>query len=338
MATGKNIFVLMASLLLAVGLSGCTNPLTSGTQYKNDAVSIEEYYVSNTNPYAGSVTTISFLLQNNGEEPVPRVEVNFFDVYGMEVLELKCQGTQPVAGKNACIFDSTNSFGEIEPMDVRMVSITLKAPAAEEIKTSTKFTVGYYVNYSYSGFRKADIPIIDAVTLMEPNAEFSESTSTPGPIELTFDPPVGGTRIVEGKTISEYWGVQDRPFEVKMTFDYASGLTTEKSRDVIIKQGDIMLELKGPIERAHTDAGLLYCEFCKPGEEGCPATESSDCTSSNCLYSEKAVKIPSTLRCSFQSSGTNLPAEITASIWTSFSYTYEFTGTETFTVKPIPED
>ena len=315
--------VILFGLICIVILSGCTEEMQT-VKYSNDVISIEEYYVSNLKPYAGSATTLSFFIQNNGEEPIPRVEVNFFDVYGFEILELKCQGTQPDEEKKICIFDSSNSYGELEPHDVRQITLTLKAP---HIKKESKFTLSYYVNYSYSGFKKADIPVIDGETRTKPTGTFSESSATYGPIQLNFQPPVGGVRKEDGKEIKEYWSVQGRPFEVKMSFIYASDLRTKKTRNVVIKSGDVNLTLKGPIERAKN----LYCDFCGADDPDCPIT------SDNNLYSKKAIKIPSTLKCNFESLQKNLPPEVTATLWVEFSYTYEFIKTETFTVKPLTE-
>lgn len=309
---------LLLGILCIVAISGCTQQ-TPTEKYSNDIISVEEYYVSSLKPYAGSVTTMEFLLQNNGEYPVEWVEINFFNIQGFEVEQLNCQGTEAI--DNRCIFDVSNAYGPLEVGDVRKVSLLLRAPSKDKIKVPTSLRIDYYINYTYFGFRKANIPIIDGTTITRPISQFSQSTSTYGPIQMSFEPPIGGVRKEDGKTIYEYWGVEDRPFEVKLKFNHVG---TSEVDTVAIEKGNITLDLKG-IEKIEG----LPCDFCSVEEEGCPGKKPGY------LYSTRRIKIPSTLICNFQLAIPNPPPEIVATIWADFTYTYKFIRSETFEVQPF---
>lgn len=327
--------ILLLTLCIAivgiVFLSGCVDQGPAEAKYKDDIITIEEYYVSDLTPYVDSEVVIEFLLQNNGEDPVPRVKVKFFDYPGFEIVELKCMGTKPENG-DMCIFDKGNDFGELVPFDVRKVDLKLRTPPSKDIERPTSLTIMYYVEYDYSGFRKMDLPIIDGETVRTPTSKYSQSTPTYGPIKLTFEAPERGEHKEDGKVVKDYWGVKGQPFEVRMKLtDVASSAL--KGSSPTIKAGSIRLDLKNSLERAYSVSKegkktMLPCDFCVGGEGDCPGTDS------NYLYSNKTVKVPSELKCNFQSLSFDEP-ELLATIWADFSYTYQYTLVEELEVQPI---
>jgi hypothetical protein len=320
------LLLLCITVVTSVFISGCVDQTPTATQYKNDIVTIEEYYVSNLMPYADSEVVIEFLVQNNGEEPIPRLKVRFFDHPGFEILSLSCMGmlTEPENG-DTCIFDEENDFGEIVPFDIRKIDLRLGTPS--NIEKPTTFTIRYYVEYDYSGFRKMDLPIIDGETIRTPSSKFSQSTSTYGPIKLEFKTPERGEHKEDGKVVKEYWGVKTQPFkvEMKMTDVASSGL---KDNAPTINPGDMKLDLKNSLERAYSVSTMLHCDFCVGGEGNCPGADPEY------MYLNKIVEVPGELRCNFQSDDFVEP-ELLATIWSDFSYTYRYTLTEQIEVQPL---
>ncbi len=75
-------FGLFAALFLIVFFSGCIDQNgTKFAEYKDDIITVEEYYVDNLNPTENSLSTISFLVQNNGDQKEGvDVEVYFYDL------------------------------------------------------------------------------------------------------------------------------------------------------------------------------------------------------------------------------------------------------------------
>ncbi len=327
----KILLLLCITIVATVFLSGCLKQGPPTAQYKNDIITIEEYYISDLTPYADSEVVIEFLVQNNGENPVSRVKVRFFEHQYLEIVELKCMGTEPEGG-DTCVFDKGNKFGELMPSDVRKIDLRLRAPSKNIIKKPTNLLVRYYIEYDYGGFRKMDLPIIDGETVRTPSTRYSQSTPTYGPIRLTFEAPERGEHKENGKVVKDYWGVKGQPFEVKMKLaDVASA--SLKDNSPIINAGDIKLDLKNSLQRAYylDKAGtktMLPCDFCVGGEGNCPGSDP------NYLYSNKTVKVPGELKCNFQSFDFTEP-ELLATIWADFSYTYQYTITEELEVQPL---
>jgi len=298
-------------------------------QYKDDIITIEDYYVSDTNPYVNSGAMISFLVKNNGEYNVPYVKVKFA-VPGFEIAGdgLYCEGTDAFVADSrnsgSCTFNKSNSFGELQPFDTRSISLSLKTPNINILSPMT-FTVSYTVEYNYSGFKKMDIPIVNSTTRKEPLSEYSESTATYGPIKLAFEPPVGRERVEQGRTVQEYFGVDTNPIRVKMKFTQTSSSTPE------IEVGKVSLDLRGSLKKASVGGTPLPCDFCESSEAACLGKKEGY------LVSTKSVDIPGELVCNFQSVGFEGP-ETTATIWAEFNYTYSYSKYQRFEVQPIPEE
>jgi len=326
---------LILLLVLIVALSGCVNQGGVVLQYKNDIITVEDYSVSSLNPYVGSMTTLDFIIKNNGDKKVEWAEVIFFDRPGFNVNELFCEGTKELkfGSGTACESDSdcpvnTNEFcdlsvkkcykgclfTDIESLDFRAVSLTLNA------NSPGTYAISYSVKYEYSGFRKADIPVIDGITRKEPIAKFSQSTPTYGPVVMDFEPPVGRQRKEDDKVIKEYWIVGDRPFEVKMNFKHVGSSSVGTIQPVNISKGNVKLDLRRSLIIGVHDTTKLPCDFYEEN---------------NFLFSKKDVLVPEKLLCNFQSTPLEGP-ETMATIWAEFSYTYKYIKTENFNVKPLP--
>lgn len=325
---------LAAFLVLAVILSGCVEQDGDDIvelEYKDDVITIEDFYVSDRTPYEGAVTVVDFYLKNNGEYPVTRVEVAF-DAPGFEIEELVCEGGSSI--DNACIFDKDGEYGEIEPFDTRKVTLELGVLRIGLLKPQT-YTITYYTEYDYFGFRKMDIPIIDGVTVRKPLSEYSQSTPTYGPIKLSFEPPLRGERIEGDKTIKEYWGVRDDPFKVEMEFKHVGSRSIGEITDPEIEKCDVKLDLRGSLERASIGGVYLPCDFCGGGEPDCTDKERGY------LFSNKTLDIPAKLTCNFYSPTFSDPQfedpETVATIWAEFNYTYRYTKAQSFDIQPLNE-
>lgn len=326
----KKNLLLPVLVLAVVFISGCVDqPTVEGLPYNDDIITIEEYYVSDKTPYEGSIVIIELLVQNNGEEPVPRVKVGF-DVPRFIIKDLDCEDSKaPVDTDNdgtddACVFREGTVFGEIEPFDTRRVILTLQAQK-QGILRPVASTITYSVEYDYHGFREMNIPIIDGDTLKKPLSKYSQSTPTYGPIQLTFEPPVRGERVEDDKTIKEYWGVRDSPFKVEMEFTHVGSSSVGMIETPKIKAGKVKLDLRGSLKIAVVAGVELPCYFAD--NEGY-------------LFSNKNITVPDELICNFQSvpfSDENYNGtEERATIWADFDYTYSYTNSQDFEIQPLP--
>lgn len=308
--------ILLLTSVAVIFLSGCIGQEGEGEiQYKDDIITIGEYTVDNINPYERSLTTISFLIQNNGDR-LEGVDVDIsFNIDPFTVEKLVCdfdEVTAPTDGVYMC------ELNDIVSLDFRQVAITLRAPEVEE---STSFPISYTIKYHYNGYRKADIPLIDGTTIRRPMGKYSQSEPSYGPIELIFEPPVGSSHKEDSKIIKEYWGILGRPFEVKMNFRHVGSGSVGVVSPTTIHEGDVKLILSPNIERVRE----LTCHFSGSGEQ---------------LISNRNITIPkgkAELTCNFQTIEIT-PPESLATITAEFEYDYEYTRTESFTVEPVEEE
>lgn len=330
--------ILLLSLVLVVFFSGCVQPSAEGLPYKNDIITIEEYYVSDSTPYEGALVLVELVVKNNGEEDVPWMEIGF-DASGFEIKSLSCEGggSDISADEASCTFDKNHPLGEIESLDYggeRRAVLTMKVPDRPLLHPYT-LSLSYSIEYNYSGFRKMDIPIIDGETLRRPLSEYSQSTPTYGPILLTFEPPYRGERVEDGQTIKEYWGVRDSSFNVEMKFTRVDTKSIGTIREPKVEAGMVKLDLRGSLEKAYfVEEGVktfLPCDFYE--KEG--YFFSNDRPEKPPL---KEIKVPGELMCNFQSTVFTedyTEPETTATIWADFNYTYRYTNTQDFEVQPL---
>lgn len=309
-----------SALVAIVALSGCLSNQNAsiGPSYSNDVVTIEDYYVSNLNPYADTQVEIDFLLQNNGERPVSHLTLDVNAPPGMQIASLTCQGitSADITGGKECVYNYANSRDAIQPFDVRSVSLILQTPSQQMVLKPTPFTVSYSVQYSYVGYRKADLPVVDGVTLRKATSTYSESTPSYGPIRMDFSIPARAEHVEGEQVVKEYWGVKGEPFEVAFAFtDVAS--QAYKASSPAIGVGAIRLDTKGSLQIAPG----LPCDFN-------PTTWTSN---------REVDKLPGQLRCSFVSNDFVEP-QIFATLWANFTYNYGFAKTQTFQVQPLSEN
>jgi len=309
--------ILLASLVLTVVMSGCVIPSDSELSYSDDVITIEDYYVSNVEPHPNEVVTIEFVIQNNGEETVPRVEVGFPTHPGFEITELFCEGGS-IMDDDACVFDSSSQFGEIESLDSRRVLIELKTIDVKLLDPQT-YTTYYYVKYDHTGFREMNIPVIDGTTITEPQSQYSESSATYGPIQMSFELVPRGESVVDGRTIKKYWGVGEMPLKVEMHFTHAGSNSIGTISDPVIESGDVEIDLRNSLTSTRP------CDF-----------YTEDSSTSSVLISDDDVKIPGELSCNFMSVPFDDP-ETTATIRAEFDYEYRFDNYEQFEIQPVEE-
>lgn len=295
------------SLILLLFFSGCILPQSNQLPiYKDDAITIEDYAVSSMEPYAGSSVTIQFLVQNNVEDKIESVEVNFFDLSAFSLQKLDCgPGVQP--NNKSCYFS-------LDSLDYRPIKITLIAPTESIITAPTRFTVSFYIKYNMSSKRSVMIPVIDGVIKTEPEASFLVSEQKHGPVRVDFDFPIKRVRKEDNTEIVERWVVAGEPFETKITFKHTG--TLRDVQPINISGEMIKLGLNGI-----TYATSLPCDF--------------NFSTHNSL---KNILLLSTnernlLKCNFNATNTNYP-EYLAELSIEYNYTYTFIKRETLTVKP----
>jgi hypothetical protein len=294
-------------LFCIVFLSGCvSNQDTQKTFFQNDVIKLEEYSVSAAEMYEGGITKLEFVVQSYADQDVRNVEVNFFDHKPFEILQLKCEDQESTDGK--CFFD------KIEFINSKRVSVTFRAPTS--IGSATTVQTRFSVKYDYTGYKRANIPIVDGVNRKEPKTKYKESSVSYSPIQIIFDPPVGKS-IQEGdKMVKVYWGVDDQPFELGVNFKHVGSSTVGEIRPTKIQQGKLSIELD------HLEvAPDLRCDFEQSG---------------NKLISKDEINVPGkrvcTLKPVFQPGD---QMEVTAFVDASFDFTYEFRKTQTFKIYPL---
>jgi hypothetical protein len=300
---------LILFLILVAFLSGCSTSDTSKV-YSNNVISLEYYSISSLNPYAGSTTKIEFEVMNKGTDPINDVEIDFFDLPGFTILGLECQLGQK-KDDHTCLFDS------LESLDSKRVNLNLQAPGGDFIKAPTKFTISYSVKYKHSGFRQANIPIVDGITLTQPKGKYVASTPSYGPISVEFSPPVGRETKTGKQTVKEYWGVKGNAFEMKMSFKDVGDSSGIQKVPTTISANDITIKLES----------LVVAENAPCSFEG-----------STSLTAEEDLIVPvsgsKSLTCNFKSTDFR-EAERLGTVQVSFNYVYKFLKSETFTIYPL---
>lgn len=330
--------VLLSTLILVVTLSGCVEqPTGSGDpieKYAADAVIIDNYQVSNLEPYEGALFTISFDVVHQGDlEQGATVNVDFFDINPFTVYSFKCETNSGLQTINVNSEDDVScQIPSIEYNDAKKVSLTMKAPVDIGNIESADYTISYSITYDYVGVRKADVPIVDGVDREKPVNDFSQSEPTSGPVKVEFEPEVGSTKIEDGKVVKEYWVVEDRPYQIKLVFDHVGGNGVDTVSQIDIPGHDIELELDGNVKTSEEFAGI--CDFYKTSD---PTTMTSK--SGETIYRSKEDIVVDTteneLICFFENQWPLEDPEEIATFHVKYDYTYNFINTQTVTVKSI---
>jgi len=300
---------LMSLVFLLVFVSGCIDfGGNTGTYYKNDVITLEDYVVTETAPVPGSVTSIKFSLRNNGDKEVPRAVVAFPDTKGLKT-DVECKNGNKL-NDHAC------EYRNIPSLEDRSFAINFKIPNTEEIKGSMTFNFNYQIDYDYQGSRRITIPIIDDTKIKQPVTKFQTGQPSIGPITADFDPPVGRTTKRDNQVINEYWGVKDSPFEIKVNFKQVGSTSVGKVIPTNITAGKASLKLVGM-----TVDSERICDFTGSG---------------GTIYSKFDVTVPGSLVCSFKATSFSMQENAvgfkTVSIDASFSYTYLIRRSETIMV------
>ena len=311
-------------------------------KYKNDVVTIENYFVSDKAPYTSTSsnevkTTIQFEVRNNGDQAIPYLEIDFFDLSGFSIardgekIKLNCGNLGHQTG-NKCVYSGANA---IDSLDGRDVSIILRSP--EGIQSPTPYTISFGIRYLYSGSRDFNIPVIDGTTKKQPSAQLRQSQASIGPVVLEIEPAIERTIKVGDETIKQYWGISGDnafPFVTKFRFNHI-GTVQGRIKDINITEGNVSLKLSGldvfgacDFDKGATNSFSINI----PGgsKYEVPNTQGYN------FISKKPVAIPfNNLICTF------IPnqklAEYTATISVAFAYQYEYIMAQNFVVQPSPK-
>ncbi|MBI2005447.1 MAG: hypothetical protein HYS80_01670 [Candidatus Aenigmarchaeota archaeon] len=334
--------VILAGLIIF--LAGCAEQKTAEVQFKNDVITIENYVVDNVAPYAGEQVHISFDLKNNGDKPVKWIDVSFFDTPGFEVTvdSLECSEFGSKIGninEKSCRFGDEDGKMPIDSLDTRSVKITLKS--SKNINSPTPFTASFSVMYRYgsisqqntyffSGERTVLIPIVDTTFRKEPSSKFSQSNPTTGPIVFDIIPSLEREKIVDGKTIKEYWGVVDssgpRSFQTK--FVMRKIVSEGAMKDIPIASGS---DCKDPKKKEGCVSIQLTSLKIDPKSSICNFNDFPTQGTNKIIVNEKN----NTLVCIFTPvTPSGFTPEFIGSITIQYNYDYEIVRKQNFVVYP----
>lgn len=312
-----NRLPLLVPFALIVFLSGCTQQTGNEVQFKNDAITIENFIVDNIAPYSNTFTSIEFDVQNNVDVTVNNVRVKFFDIPGFSRDKaLDCGSTEEKDpnDSNGCIYT-------IESLDSRHVTMKLKA---DEVKSPTPYTVSVSVTYTHRGFREAIIPIIDSVIKKEPIFKFSQSTPNFGPVVFDIEPLLEREKIVDGRIIKEYWGIAENEFVVRFVMKKTS--TISESFQINI---DKLVDTR-------SEAGYVWAlEFTTVNLVPQPCEKNFHTTDNKRWLSEKPVnETYNILICSFKPTSTSRQSEFTSIVKITYNYDFGFARRQNFVIQP----
>lgn len=317
--------ILAFALIAVVLFSGCTGDEDEESPYDNNVITIESFYASDKAPYEGSTVIVEFLVQNNGEETVPMTKIGA-DAPGFYIQDMYCDGgrtSRAAEDTMYCVFEDNGDYSAIESLDYRQVIITLEVKEVGILREKT-YSMNYYVEYDYSGMRQVNIPIIDGVTKTKPDSEYSQSSSTYGPISVSFDLPESGQYIVDGETVPKYWGFNDNPFKVTMDFRDVGSSSIGLVSDTVLEKYNVRLYTMGSLDISDS---VVHCDF-DGYDDG--------------MRSKKDITVPDDLVCTFQSTvykyDSSAEPETTATIVAEFDYTYKYSNSQDFTIQPLPQN
>ncbi len=281
------------------------------SKFKNDIITLEDY-VASSELKIGENGRIEFWVTNNGDKNVEDVEVNFFDILGVQVPALKCERadssiyTTQFGNGAKCVFEKLRS------LENRRVEFTFQS-------TENTRTISFYIKYPYSGSRVFAIPIIDDDVLKEPPVKYYMSDPTYGPVSIDFDSE-GQTVTKDKQTVKEYWGRKRESAKLEIKFSHkgsASNLGTRDAKisDLILPEESVKLKLIGSEETAN-------CKDFEKNEELVSTKEIKP------MSSRESEKI---LTCYFKTDVKELWKIVNAEV--NFDYTYQFISSQTITIK-----
>ncbi|MBI2542803.1 MAG: hypothetical protein HYW24_01315 [Candidatus Aenigmarchaeota archaeon] len=331
----------IALLSLFVLVAGCIDGNHTIVN-KNDVVTIENYFVTDPAPFTSTSskpvrTNIQFDVFNNGDQKIPYLEVDFFDLSGFTSDSINC-GSFAEKDGNKCIF--TGERNSLLPLDSRSITMSLITP--KNIESPTPYTVSFAVRYVYHGFRQVNIPIIDGVTKKEPTTQFKQSEPSVGPVVLDIEPSIERTIQVDDQTVKQYWGIggdNPLPFFTKFKFSHI-GTVEGRIKDVNITRTNVRFGVSG----LQTASDSICSDFkgYDPAEIGSNPSEFNidgikfSIPEQMSQFSTKHVLVPfDTLFCTFLAD--QKTPEYAATISAYFAYKYEFIKSQEFAVQPLPK-
>jgi len=290
----KSVIFLLIFVML---FSGCVGQTTESIK---NIITINNPYVQNTQPLAGTTTLIEFEVVKKGHG-TGDVIVNFFDA-GLTITGLKCQSPSVVQGNSCVLKNMVNN-------DIRLVTATLQAPPRQLIKSDTQYKVSYFIQHDYVSERTAMITVWDGYSITKPKTTFTQGDPTDGPIVLEFSQPSSGT--AEGSDVPYR---KDVPFEMKIT---ANNVGSGSIAPQVIASGKLTVN-KENLRVAFVEGEALKCDFNEAGVT---------------LISSTTATLPATYRCYLVSSDA-FTGYKTYTLSAYFTYTYQYSYTKVFTVKP----
>ncbi len=355
-------------LALVVFLAGCTTQKEA--ELSDNVVTIENYFVNPVAPYERNPVTMQFDVKNNGDQTIPYLEVDFFDLPGFRIIDKtdiktvtehdktkETVSTLIETGLDCGIgarkgIESKCVFTNFEPFEVSTISI--KLISTYDVSSPTPQTASFAVRYVYLGSREISVPVIDDSTRKQPLTKSRESPASVGPVVLDIEPSLDRQISADGKSATEWWAVGGKnplPFIVKFKFDHI-GSIKEKVTDINISVGSFRLHVNG------LDAQQPCNDFCFKSEGGCLANiDSSDRLatftgtyvanlgpkyykynpdiSNGELYSTKSPRMSTDVFiCTFKPNKQN--PEYSATIEGNFVYKYEYIKKQDFVIQPLP--
>ncbi len=332
--------LVLLSLVLVIALAGCATKEPTKIQYKNDVITVENYVVNTLSPYAEETVRIEFDVQNNGDQPAYDVKVNFFDIPGFTINKNLDCGIIDTNNEGRSSDNRNCWYNKLDPLDARKIILELKSPEKSQILSPTSYTVSFSISYLYYGVRSATIPIVDGVIKKEPSFKFSQSIPTVGPVVFDIVPMLEREKVVDKKTVKEYWGLSDRIFLTKFVMKHVGKVEGK------IKPVNAFVLLGGLTNLEHLGKDWKKVQPCNFGGTSVEfrVLESKLIEISkeffNTLRGLDAYYISpnsvnetyNTLICNFIPSGTDY--EFTAMMKIVYFYNYEFIRSETFVVQP----
>lgn len=299
------IIVVVIILLLSSSFPSFRGGTVVTRQAVKDPITITDYFVSRTNPFADSIVTLKFKVNNNAKETIPEVRINFFDTQGLTITDVLCS------------YGCDNSGNEIIlrsliPFDSRQLSITFQTPSSAVIISPTKHTVKFSLSYQFSGTREAQIPIVANLNIV-PTTKYIVSDPSDGPVVVDFEPPVGSEKFVRSSTTKVNYATEGELLEFRMRFRHVGSVSGAVVPFKIQKE-NVRIEMVGFV-----NAGKGRCDL-----EG----------SGNFLFPSEDVKVPDTeLICNFEAQSFG-SIESTGQIKVSYDYLYEIRREQVFNIQP----
>jgi len=211
-------------------LSGCIEQ-TPSTQCGNEGLVVMDYNVNPVEVLPGYTATITFWLENRGEADAENVEVNFFDLQGLEVVDILCEGG--TRNEMGCLIPKIVG-GKDCLGDKKKFSATLKVPENKGIMDNPK--ISFSIIYRYAGSSEMNFRIYKPEAMSKLGTKIYSSTK--GPLRVEINPDFLLRRIEDNgeQTVTE-WLEEGQHFTVKVNF-----IRTTATQDSEINLEDLRID------------------------------------------------------------------------------------------------